>query len=186
MSAVKSGSNHPPTDHRSLRCVRKRPAQDSINKFCLWLYNHEAETLPDLKDARAEPASSGEDDEMPANIVLPLDSGEEARSSTADLFALQSGTPDAIVQKNAEHKQTLEPRYLSWNSFAGLYRQYVALAGVLGLIISSASVFKETFDKNWAHCLKRRGQTQHGKCDVCGLQRVLAELDEQSRDRTVD
>ena len=159
---MKSGSNHPPTDGRSLRKQRARPARESAHRFFRWAYQHEAETLPDLRDVHAEPASSDEDPEMPEHVVLPADEPEELKS--LDPFAMTSKPKDLDDKKQ---KQNLDERYLSWNSFKGFYRQFVAMAGLLNLAIVSWSTFWTTYKSSWEHCLKFRGCTQHGKCDDC-------------------
>ena len=165
LKAAANGSSHPPIDHRSKRQVRNRPAQEVANRFFRWSYQHEAETLPDLRDVHAEPMSSDEDEAMPAHVVMPVDP-QEAQSSSADPFAMSAGSSTEACPKN-QQKQNLEERHLSWNSYSGFYRQYCAMAGLLNLAVVSLSLFWNVYKTVWSSCLKFRASTQHGKCDEC-------------------
>ena len=163
--AVRQGSLVPPVDGRALRTTaRTRVGQDSANRFLWWYYQHEAETLADLKDVHVEPASSDEDPNLPEHVYTPLDD-KICAALGSEPFPL-SDTQVILTDENVQQKH-LEVRYVAANSCVGIYRQYCALAELLQLSTCSLTVFSKVFKEQWATCLKRRSVTQHGKCDEC-------------------
>lgn len=172
VEAAKEGRNHPPTDRRTIGRWRARVKEDSANKFFLWLYNHEAETLPDLRDhhVHGEVLSSDESgSDMPPQVTGPEVHDIVAhRLGCIDAFQVSgaASSHDDAVSDMLQHKH-FEVRYLSWNTFRGLFRQYQAMCEVLNLAPCGLTTFWQVYKQKWRSCLRRRTRNQHGKCDDC-------------------
>jgi hypothetical protein len=171
---AKEGHTDPPIDFRTLRTgPRDRPASNSVNRFFKWIYDSEAETLPDFPDIRKEPDSSGDE-------ALPSDSdsddaeagasigGRPRRAKVYDLDGFMVEDKFLYIEGEAESaEEKKEVRWISHTSLRFLYRQYRLFASGLEQTIASLSCFWRCYRSSWAQVLRSRKTGQHAKCDSC-------------------
>lgn len=167
---AREGHEDPPIDLRTLRTgPRNRPAADSANRFFRWLYDSEAETLPDFPDVSKEPDTSGEE-RLPSDSESDGDA-REVRSAGAkrpkifDLggFMVEDKFLDPAEPESAPQH---EIRWISHTSLRFLYRQYRLWCGA-GQRAAALGTFWSTYRASWAAVLRSRKPGQHAKCDSC-------------------
>ena len=151
MHAIEGGAKTAPSDGRSERHAREKPAVQSANTFFQWAYDHLAEPLaegvmPDTAEDKDDEAIFQAQDDFFAWI---LGVGHSA------------GAPDFQEDK--------PQKWLPHMKVADLYQQYLfqveSISSEQGPPCSQ-SVFYKVW-KDWQGILKIRRQNQHAKCDDC-------------------
>lgn len=163
-----------------MRTVRQRPQAESAHAFFRWVYESEAETLPEFPDIRKEPDSSGDSDDLPPGSAttsssdketLLVDSASVAKQRKKrkkvydDLGVMVEGTFLPPLRSDAESESAVpkEVRWLAPMSLRFLFRQYkVVWRGA-----ASLPTFWSVYRSAWEHVLRRRETRQHSKCDIC-------------------